>query len=68
MSHWFASVATAWRQSKMLPIESPSARAISRGFDVYGFRFRITGPASSSAGMLAGDFQFFDREEDVAGL
>jgi len=52
-----------------MPIESPSAPAISRGFDVHGFRFRITGAASSSSvGMLAGDFQFFQSEEDVAGL
>jgi hypothetical protein len=48
--------------------ECVPAPATSCGFDVHGFRFRITGAARSSAGMLAGDFQFFQRDEQAAGM
>jgi hypothetical protein len=52
-----------------VPIESPSAPDISRSFDVLGFRFRIISAASSSSAQtLAGEFQFFQSEDDAAGL
>jgi hypothetical protein len=44
-----------------------TASAISRLFDVHGFPFRISGPACASAEMLAGEFQFFQRDEVEAG-